>query len=378
MHKPIFGLLFFQSVQLICQLKSFPFAIFYATLGFQNVLGIFMRITIRDVARQLNLSITTVSRALDGYDDVAEETRQLIIRTAAEMGYTPNRAARQLRRQRTDTVGYILPTSSTGLADPFFSEFIAGLADEAAANNLDLLISTADQTSEGEKKQYQRWAQSDKVDGIILNRVLINDWRIDFLKSQSIPFVSLERSDNTGDFNGVEVDPRPAVLELVEYLVNLGHSRIAYIGANTPLKINLDRKNAYLEGLEKAGIAVDPALLVETDLTSSGGYEAAENMLNLTSPPSAAFCVNDLTAIGAMHAVHQRGIKVGRDFAVAGFDGIADAAHTQPGLTTIDQPVYQIGRRLVSILIRMIAGQSSPGQSEIIQPRLILRGSTGD
>ncbi len=337
-----------------------------------------MRTTIRDVARQLNLSITTVSRALDGYDDVAEETRQLIIRTAAEMGYTPNRAARQLRRQRTDTIGYILPASSTGLADPFFSEFIAGLADEAAADNLDLLISTADQTSEGEQRQYQRWAQSGKVDGVILNRVLMDDWRIRFLKSQTIPFVLLEKPSSVEDFHGIEVDPRPAIMELMEHLVNLGHSRIAYIGTSAPLKIDHDRKNAYIDGLLMAHIAVDPALMVQTDPTSGGGYQAADRLLNMTAPPTAIFCINDLTAIRAMHAIHQRGLKVGRDIAVAGFDGISDAAHTQPGLTTIDQPVYQIGRRLVSILVKLINGQSDVIPAETIQPALILRGSTGD
>ncbi len=337
-----------------------------------------MRITIRDVAQKTNLSITTVSRALDGYDDVAEETRQTIIRTALEMGYTPNRAARQLRRQRTDTFGYILPASSSGLADPFFSEFIAGLADETAARNLDLLISTADQSSEGEKRQYQRWAQSGKVDGIILNRILMEDWRIGFLKSQTTPFVSLEKPENGEVFHGIEVDPRPAILELMEHLVNLGHSRIAYIGTKAPLKINHDRKNAYIQGLTKANIAIDPAIMVGTVLTSVGGYEAAGELLDLSLPPTAIFCVNDLTAIGAMHAVHQRGLKVGRDIAIAGFDGISDTAHTQPGLTTIDQPVYQIGRRLVSILENLISGQPDDTLAETIQPRLVLRGSTGD
>jgi LacI family transcriptional regulator len=102
-----------------------------------------MRPTIRNVAKKLNLSITTVSRALDGYDDVAERTRKLVIETAHEMGYAPNRAARQLRRQQTDTIGYIIPSNSAGFADPFFSEFIAGLGDEASVHNYDLLVTTA-------------------------------------------------------------------------------------------------------------------------------------------------------------------------------------------------------------------------------------------
>src|SRR3990170_272614 len=115
-----------------------------------------MAITIRDVARRLNLSTTTVSRALDGYDDVAEETRQLIIKTAQEMGYAPNQAARQLRRRRSDSIGYILPAETPRFSDPFFAEFTAGLGDEASAHGFDLLVSTAPPGSQVERQTYER------------------------------------------------------------------------------------------------------------------------------------------------------------------------------------------------------------------------------
>ncbi|MDP2776957.1 MAG: LacI family DNA-binding transcriptional regulator, partial [Anaerolineales bacterium] len=134
-------------------------------IDFQNVLvynfvtktfWLIMPTTIRDVAKQLNLSITTVSRALDGYSDVAEETRQRVIQAAEEMGYAPSRSARQLRRQRTDTIGYIMPTSQPRFADPFVSEFIAGLGDEASAQNLDLRFTRAPPNQETEWIAYQR------------------------------------------------------------------------------------------------------------------------------------------------------------------------------------------------------------------------------
>src|SRR3972149_6749062 len=122
-----------------------------------------MPTTIRDVAKRLNLSITTVSRALDGYDDVAEAPRQCVIRAAREMGYAPSRTARQLRRSRADSIGYILPTSGPRFTDPFFAEFIAGLGDEAPSHNLDLLISPAPPDKPAERQMYERWVHSRRV-----------------------------------------------------------------------------------------------------------------------------------------------------------------------------------------------------------------------
>ncbi len=329
---------------------------------------------IREVAKKLNLSITTVSRALDGYDDVAEETRQRVIETSQEMGYMPNRAARQLRLQRTDTIGYILPTSSSGFSTPFFSEFIAGLGDESAANNYDLLVSVAIPDSISEKEIYQRWVLGDKVDGLVINRIRLTDWRLQYLSLQNKPFVSLERSQDPIDFYGVETEVRNCYLELINHLVDQGHSRIAYISGSGRLKIEIDRLEAYRCALSSVGIWADPTLVVEGELTPEGGYQSAEHLLGVIHPPTAIVCVSDLTAIGAMHAVHEQGFVVGREIAVAGFDGISDAAHTQPPLTTLDQPVYDIARQLVKTLLALLAGEKP--NSITIQPKLVIRDST--
>ena len=206
-----------------------------------------MHTTICDVAKRLHLSITTVSRALDNYDDVADSTRKLVVVTAKEMGYVPNRAARQLRRQRTDTIGYILPTDSagTGFADPFFSEFIAGLSDEASAYHFDLLVSAAPPDSKIEKELYKRWVQGGKVDGVVVNRVRLNDWRLRFLARQHIPHASYERSLSKLDFVGIEIDSFNGMLELIEHLVERGYKRIAYVSGAPNLKID----HRSLEGL---------------------------------------------------------------------------------------------------------------------------------
>ena len=333
--------------------------------------------TIRDVAQKLDLSITTVSRALDGYADVAADTRQRVIVTAQEMGYVPNRAARQLRRQKTDTIGYILPAISTGFANPFFSEFIAGLGDEASARNYDLLVSTAAPESAEEQALYQRWIQGGKVDGMILNRIRLKDWRLRYLTDQKKPLVALERSQDNLDIATIETDLSSGYIELIGHLISQGHSRIAFIGGVSGLRIEQDRLSAYRHALAVADVSADPTLVVEADLTPEGGFRAAGHLLSLGQPPSAIVCINDLTAIGAMHAAHEQGLKVGRDIAIAGFDGVADAAHTQPPLTTLDQPVYDIARQLVSMLLALINGEPLAERHVKIQPKLFIRESTG-
>jgi len=336
-----------------------------------------LRSTIRDVAKRLNLSITTVSRALDSYGDVADSTRKLVVATAKEMGYVPNRAARQLRRQRTDTIGYILPADSAGFADPFFSEFIAGLSDEASACRFDLLVSAAPPDGKGEKELYQRWVQGGKVDGIVVNRVRLNDWRLRFLARQNMPHVAMERSLLKLDFVGIEVDSFNGMLKLIAHLVERGYERIAYIGGDPNLKINHDRIRGYQAGLSSAGIESDPELIVHGNMTSEGGYHAAELLFALSASPTAIACINDVTAIGAMHAAREHGMIVGRDIAIAGFDGIADSAHASPPLTTLDQPIYTIARQLANMILTMAVGKTLENKQIKIQPQLLIRSSTG-
>lgn len=336
-----------------------------------------MRATIRDVARRLNISITTVSRALDGYEDVAVETRRQVIETARELGYTPDQAARQLRRQRTDAIGYILPADKPQFADPFFSEFIAGLGDEAAVSNKDLLVSTAPADSPEEQALYRRWVQGNKVDGLVLNRTRLRDWRACYLAGEKKPFVALEFSLDALDYVGIEVDSPAGMNELLSHLLGLGHRRIAFIGGSPELKIQHDRLNAFLAGLDSAGIPRLPELEQRGDLSAEGGYRAACRLLDAASPPSAIVCINDLTAAGALHAASERGLVVGRDLAVTGFDGIASSAHTQPALTTLDQPLYAIARQLVQMLLAQVRGEPLPARQVKLIPRLILRASTG-
>ncbi len=335
-----------------------------------------MTITIRDVAKKLGLSITTVSRALDGYDDVAEDTRQTIIRTAEEMGYVPNQAARQLRRQRTDSLGYILPADKPRFSDPFFAEFIAGLGDEASLHGFDLLVSSAPSGSEHEQQLYQRWVHGRKVDGFVLNRLLLSDWRTSYLTNTNFPFVTFERSPEPYDAPSVEVNGRLWFKRMIDHLVSKGHQRIAYVGASSDLIIQADRFAGYQDGLEANGLSLDPQLVFQADLTSEGGFQAGEQLLSLPHPPSAITCISDTTAFGVLHAAREKGWSVGQNLAVSGFDGIDGFEHSQPPLTTINQPVYKIARQLVQMLVDQITGSPLAEKHIQIDPVLEIREST--
>jgi LacI family transcriptional regulator len=335
-----------------------------------------MSATIREVARYLNLSITTVSRVFNNYADISEETRQRVLAAASELGYVPNRAARQLRRKCSDTIGYILPSESPRFSDPFFAEFIAGLGDEASNSGFDLLVSTAPAGSNYEQQAYQKWLQSKKVDGIVLNRMHLKDWRVEFLSRNAFPFVTLGRSLDPFHYPSVEINGRRWFAILVDHLVALGHERIAYIGANPNLKIHNDRFAGYQDSLLKHGLTVDQQFVIEGDLTPDGGYLAGKTLLTLPNPPTAIACIDDMTAMGVLHIARELGWQVGQNLAVAGFDGIEGFNHTQPPLTTINQPVYAIARQLVKMLIDRLTGRPTDEEQVQMEPTLEIRQST--
>lgn len=336
-----------------------------------------MAITIRDLAEKLNLSITTVSRALDGYDDVAEETRKRVVEAARQIGYVPSAAARQLRRKRTDAIGYILPTSSPQFSDPFYVSFLTGLCDEVASNRLDMMVTSCQPNSAEEKQEYNRWVQSHRVDGIVLNRIRVNDWRVAFLAENKIPFVTLGKPDNDNSHPYIWVDERNGVQRLVKHLLDKGHRKVAFVCGPADLLIQQERFAGYQQGLEAAGIALDPELIVEGDLSEHSGYQATVDLLSRQSRPTAILGCNDLMALGAMRAAKEKGVYIGTELAIAGYDGIKETEYTSPPLTTILQPTYEIARSLARLLIQTIEGKPVENGQVVLQPELLIRASTG-
>jgi LacI family transcriptional regulator len=335
-----------------------------------------LAVTIKDIAKKVGKSTTTVSRALHDHDDISPETKELVRKAAAELGYRPSILAQRLQKQRSDTIGFILPTFGPRYFDPFISEFLAGIGNTAARNGLDLLVSTHP-PGESEMNAYREKVHSRLVDGLIIVRTRLKDPRIDFLLEENFPFVSFGRVENQQDFMLVDEDGELGMRLLVEHLLSLNHRRIAVIAPPTNLTFTLHRLKGIREKLNEAGLELDDDLVVHGDLTNRSGYEMASELLRRSQPPTAIVACNDLMAFGAMSAAQEQGFVIGRDISITGFDDIPMAEHSHPPLTTVHQPIYQIGARLCDMLINTIRGIPVKERVVLLRPELIIRQSCG-
>jgi LacI family transcriptional regulator len=335
-----------------------------------------MAVTIKDIAKRVGLSVTTVSRALNDFDDVSVETKELIRRTAAEMGYVPNSLAQRFQKRKTDTIGLILPTFGPRFSDPFFSELLAGIGNKAANQGYDLLVSTRAPGDE-ELLAYHQIVQGHRVDGLVVVRTRKNDERIEFLRSVQFPFVAFGRIEGKLDFPFVDEDGVSGFRMVAEHLINLGHRRIACIASPPDLMFSQYRLEGLSSRLQELSAPLDPDLVRVGDLTQRSGYEQATELFNLLSPPTAIVAFNDLMAFGAMSAAQNRGLVVGSDISITGFDNTPMASHSHPPLTTVDQPIYQIGSMVCEMLIKCIKGEELEQTQVLLQPELNIRESSG-
>jgi LacI family transcriptional regulator len=335
-----------------------------------------MAVTLKLLAERTGKSITTVSRALAGYDDVSEETKELVRRVANELRYTPNFLARSLQKRRSRTISLILPTVGPRFSDPFFSEFLTGVANMAAERGYDLLLSVQ-APDEGEMELYRRKVSSGQVDGFVVVRTRRRDPRIEWLHKSQVSFVAFGRTENDADFPFVDVDGVKGMRLIGEHLIGLGHRRIAFLSSPSELLFVEHRLDGLRQAMAAHGLDPEEIRILPGDLTQKSGYEATVSLLDDTNPPSAIVACNDLMALGAMSALHERGVSVGSDIAVTGFDDIPMAEHAHPPLTTIHQPIYEIGRMVCEKLVRLIAGEELASRSKILEPRLIVRSSCG-
>ena len=337
-----------------------------------------MAVTLKQIAKQAGFSVTTVSRALGGHDDVNEGTRQHILAIASELGYHPNLVARQLQRQKSDTIGIVTTWGQSSVEDDYFSVLIRGIGYAAARNQFDVLLSRHYPKS-SDIDPYRRLVDGNRVDGMIVARTTIEDERIRFLQSRERPFVVAGRlsADELSDFVYIDTDSRVGMRALTEHFVAYGHRRIGFIASPANLAFSAYRLLGYQEGLEQAGIAFQPELVVEGDLTRSGGREAAADLLERAPELTAIIACNDLMAIGAIRAAQERGYAVGQDIAIGGFDNIPASQHAAPPLTTISQPIFMIGELLAQTLIQLINGQAITRRQILLKPELIVRESSG-
>ena len=270
----------------------------------------------------------------------------------------------------------MIPAAGPRFSDPFFIQLITGIGDEAARQEFDFVVSTCAPGDE-ETGVYRRLTQGTRVDGLLLVRIRHQDQRISDLMKQGTPFVAFGRSDPPLDYPYVEVDGRQGIGEMTHHLIDLGHRALGHIAAPSELTFATERMQGFTETLEKNDIPLDEDLIVTGYLTQRSGFEAAHRMLGQNHPPTAIVASNDLMAIGAMSAAQERGLVVGRDISITGFDNIPPAAHSHPPLSTVEQPVYDIGVTVCRMLCQIIKGKQLVERQVLLEPKLVMRRSTG-
>ncbi len=337
-----------------------------------------MQVTLKEIAEKAGFSVTTVSRALGGFSDVNEKTRQYIMQIADDLGYQPNLIARQLRSQRTYTIGLIIPATTHNFEDDFFSVLIRGVTHTAARHQYDVLVS-AQLPQANEMDAYHRIVGGNRVDGMVLARTYHDDPRIAYLRSLNHPFVVAGRSapDQVSDFPYIDADSRVGIAELVTHFITYGHTHIGLILPPENIAFTPYRLEGYRDGLVGAGIPYRPEYVVHGDMKQRGGENAAAYLLESQPQITAIVACNDLMAIGAMRAIQGHGLRPGLDIAVGGFDDIPAAKHAAPALTTIRQPIYTIGEQLTEILIKVIANEPLEKTGILLKPELVIRESSG-
>jgi LacI family transcriptional regulator len=332
------------------------------------------RLTLEEIARIAGVSRSTVSRVVNDEPNVSVKVRQRVQRVVEEMGYHPNAAARSLVSRHSQTLGAVIPRAmNTVFVDPFFPYVLRGLAEAANENEYHLMLSMVDRPME--EDFYRRALCSQLLDGVIIVSALLDDPLVPRLLRDHIPFVIIGRHPHEVDANYVDADNVRGARMATEHLLRQGRQRVATITGPLNMIPGLDRREGYLTALRAAGIAIDEDLIVEGDFSEAGGFAAMQRLLPLE--PDAVFIASDLMAAGALHALSRVGRRVPEDVAMVGFDDAPIATYTDPPLTTVRQPMYELGVNAVRLLIRLLEEDVDEPLRKILPTELVIRVSCG-
>lgn len=328
-------------------------------------------VTIKDVAREANVSVATVSRVLNRSGPVSEDTRRRIHEVAGRMRYVPHNGARSLITSKTQTLGVLLPD----LYGEFFSEVIRGMDDTAQRHGFHLLISRSYADKHGIETAMR--AMRGRVDGVA---VMSPDLDAESLLNvpSTIPVVLLCSVSRGNELDSLTIQNCRGAREMVSDLVSRGHVRIAIIKGSPRNYDAAERLRGYRMALRVAGINPEPKLEREGDFTEAGGYAATLELLAMHERPTAIFAANDSMAIGAMSALRDSGVEVPEEMAVAGFDDIPLARYMDPPLSSVHVPICELGARAVEMVLHGITHKNDhPRRRERVSTALVIRRSTG-
>lgn len=341
------------------------------------------QVTLSDIAARSGVAAMTVSRVVNGSGYVSEVTRQRVQAAVAEMNYRRNGLARNLKRQRTETVGLVLGD----LSNPYSTELANAVRESLLARGYNLFICISEHSAKEDIVAFESLVDHN-VDGIIVatRSNPDGDARLQTIANSNLPIVVVGRDFQNDSVDHVSADNFTGGFEATRHLIDLGHKRIAFIGAGFENRSSLKRLQGYLKALDMHGIVVDERLItgrrestydVPGYSTEKIGYEGMKRLLSLPNPPTAVFARNDFTAVGAMSAIKEAGLSIPKDIAIVGFDDTPLAIHTMPALTTVRQPMRLQGQIAAEMLLRRISNESVIDREErILDCELIVRESS--
>ncbi len=334
------------------------------------------RITIKDLAERLNLSVSTISRALSNHPSISAKTTQEVWNLASQLGYFPNNVASNLRKQKTNMIGVIVPRIDIY----FHSRVISGIEDVAYKKGYNVTIYQSMDSFEREVA-ITRILRTNMVAGVIacLSMETISCDHFDEFNHFKVPLVLYDRVGEVPSASKVIIDDLQAAYKATDYLIKTGCNRIAHIAGCQTTGIFQSRFEGYQLALSRNGLPYNPALVCQAeDLTFEEGARCARKLMKLTERPDGLFCANDYTAIGAIQTIKKMNLNVPKDVAVAGFSNYPVATIIEPSLTTIDDRAFDMGKAAIKLLIRQIEERNAFIDSEtiVIKTDLIVRDST--
>jgi LacI family transcriptional regulator len=332
-----------------------------------------MPLTLEDIARLSDVSRSTVSRVINSSSNVKEETRSKVLKVIQSINFQPNLAARGLATGRTNVIGVVIPAGVAVIfTDPYFPQFIQGVS--TACNNRDYSVMLWLAEPEYERRMVPRILHNGLVDGVVIAKALLIDPLVDSLFESKMPFILIGRHPNL-DVNYLDVDNFQAGRKATLHLLRLGYKRLATISGPQDQVGGYDRYQGYLKALQEYDRPFRPELVVEGDFTEEGGYTAMARLIS--QKPDAVFAASDMMAYGAMRAIHEANLLIPEDVAVVGFDDIPASSKTFPPLTTVRQPIAQMGIKAVEVLSNMIENNIKTTQQIIMGTELVVRESCG-
>jgi LacI family transcriptional regulator len=329
------------------------------------------RPTIFDVARMADVSYSTVSRVVNGHAHVREATRDRVQAAMSEMGYVAHVTARALASGRTQALGLL----AKEIDNPFFSVLIKGIDQDVSTADYDLLLCTTHSRREKEAEYVARLSHG-MVDGLLIVLPTRLPEYVAQLRAARFPFVLIDHDSEAPGCTVVNAANRSGTREGIAYLIGLGHRRIGFITGRPDVGATQTRLAGYRDALEGAGLPYDDTLVVEGDFLEARGCEAAGELLSAVEPPTAIFASSDTAAFGVLRAARDAGLQVPRDLSVLGFDDVVEASYVGASLSTVRQPLREMGRVAVRLLMSQLADPDQPPTRVVMETELVVRQTT--